>query len=450
MSHIKAISVRDFKKIRALDLSDADRAIVILGGKNGSGKTSALDAITVALAGGKTIPDEPIRRGADKSEVCVTLDDGVTIRRTMTRKDDGTVGGTLTIKTSDGMSPRGAQGWLDARIGNLACDPLAFMALHPEKQAAQLREIAGVDTTEIDGRRRALYDERTQIGRDGTRERGTLETMPHFPDAPKDRVVPALVSASDVLAEIAAARKTEQAAVDSEREAAAGRRDLQTADSSIESAEETVNRLRSELKRAEDVLADRVKKRAAKSEEVSRLDDAARTRRAAVVDAAPIEARLRDLERTNGNATAEAARVNAQIEANERRAAQDAKVKALREDYAAKTAAIEALDKKRADMLAAASFPVAGLGFDDAGGVTLNSLPLSQASGAERLRVSMGIALAGKPEIRVVLIRDASLLDDDSMSIVAKMADEAGAQVWMERVGDRDPGAVVIEDGGLR
>jgi hypothetical protein len=38
-------------------------------------------------------------------------------------------------------------------------------------------------------------------------------------------------------------------------------------------------------------------------------------------------------------------------------------------------------------------------------------------------------------------------LDEDNMAIVAEMAEAAGAQVWLERVGTGDAGAVIIEDG---
>jgi hypothetical protein len=34
--------------------------------------------------------------------------------------------------------------------------------------------------------------------------------------------------------------------------------------------------------------------------------------------------------------------------------------------------------------------------------------------------------------------------------MVAEMAADRDAQVWLERVGDGDPGAVVIEDGCVR
>lgn len=49
------------------------------------------------------------------------------------------------------------------------------------------------------------------------------------------------------------------------------------------------------------------------------------------------------------------------------------------------------------------------------------------------------------------LIRDGSLLDEDSMKIVQDMAEAAGAQVWIEVVStDRGRCSVIIEDGEVQ
>lgn len=100
------------------------------------------------------------------------------------------------------------------------------------------------------------------------------------------------------------------------------------------------------------------------------------------------------------------------------------------------TQQIEAVDQQKADAIAAVRMPVPGLGFGADGVARLNGLPLEQASAAERLRV--------------LLIRDASLLDRTSMRLIAEMAHQAGAQLWVERVEVDDQTTVVIEDVALR
>ncbi len=113
------------------------------------------------------------------------------------------------------------------------------------------------------------------------------------------------------------------------------------------------------------------------------------------------------------------------------------------------TGEIEELRGRKADMLEQASFPVQGLSFDEEG-VLYNGIPFEQASGAERLRVSTAIGIALQPELKVLLIRDGSLLDDKNLEMLRLMAEEHNAQIWLERVGDNDNASVIIEDGLIR
>jgi DNA repair exonuclease SbcCD ATPase subunit len=491
---ITALSVHNFKRIKSLKI-DADRGIIILGGKNGAGKSSVLDALTTALMGGGAIPADPIRHGAESGEVEVTLD-GFTVKRTFTRNKEGKLGGTLTIRTADGMSPSSPQKWLDAKTGDLSCDPLAFMSATPEEQAKRLRKITGVDVSALDAKRKAAYDARAELGRDGKKEATALELMPTFPDAPTEPVDPIYVqaetvepvlveadqvSAAALLPEIAAAEATERAVDVADQKRAAAARGVAAARALVEATEAKVARIKAELDAAlvasADAAAALLPAMDAEGEAGEALDDA----RELVVPSAPLKARIATIEAenkaardaaneanaverkrvadanaeaqrvaraTNQAARAEADRANDKLRAMKVRKIKEEEVAALREAYAAKTAEIEAIDAEKAAMLAAASFPVDGLGFGADGGVTFQGVPLAQASGAERIRVSMAIALAANPQIRVVLIRDASLLDEDSMAAVVALAEAADAQVWLERVGTADPEAVVIVDGG--
>ena len=114
-----------------------------------------------------------------------------------------------------------------------------------------------------------------------------------------------------------------------------------------------------------------------------------------------------------------------------------------------RTKTISEIDERKRAELAAAEFPVAGLGFDD-DGVLLNDLPFSQASSAEKLRVSVAMGLAMNPRLRVLLIRDGSLLDEESLGIIQEMAEKSDAQIWIERVGEGAECQVIIEDGSIK
>jgi hypothetical protein len=110
------------------------------------------------------------------------------------------------------------------------------------------------------------------------------------------------------------------------------------------------------------------------------------------------------------------------------------------------TERIDGRKKAKTDAIAGAKMPVDGLSFGD-GMVMFNGFPLDQASAAEKLRVSFAVAMAMNPKLRVVLIRDGSLLDEDSMALVEQMADAHDYQVFVEIVRKDSPVGVVIEDG---
>ena len=108
------------------------------------------------------------------------------------------------------------------------------------------------------------------------------------------------------------------------------------------------------------------------------------------------------------------------------------------------------MDAEKLKQIKDAKYPLQGLSVSDSGDVLLEGLPFEQAASAEQLRASVAIGLALNPKLRVLLIRDGSLLDEDSLALLCKMAEDADAQVWLERVGTDGDVSVVIEDGMVK
>ncbi|HEX2100600.1 MAG TPA: hypothetical protein VHF69_08060, partial [Candidatus Synoicihabitans sp.] len=154
-------------------------------------------------------------------------------------------------------------------------------------------------------------------------------------------------------------------------------------------------------------------------------------------DEAPLRAKL-----------AESAQKNQQVMANRTRSAALALVEQKAVAADALTAEIEAIDAQKANQLAEVKFPIDGLSFTE-DGVTYNGLPFDQASSAEQLRVSVAIAAASNPKLGVMLVRDGSLMDDKSMTLLAELAQQHDVQVWVERVSQGSECSVIIEDGAV-
>jgi hypothetical protein len=162
---------------------------------------------------------------------------------------------------------------------------------------------------------------------------------------------------------------------------------------------------------------------------------------APTVDLAPLQQKLATAEDTNRR-----------VRAKQARAAKSAEV----DSFAAKSKALdqqlEAIDTEKVSAITAAKLPVAGLTIGESAGrwvVLLNGIPFSQCSAAERLRTSVTIGLALNPRLRLMLIRDGSLLDADGMRLLGELAAAADAQVLIERVSGSGETGVLIEDGSV-
>ncbi len=96
-----------------------------------------------------------------------------------------------------------------------------------------------------------------------------------------------------------------------------------------------------------------------------------------------------------------------------------------------------------------AEFPIDGLAFGD-GEVIYQGIPFSQASTAEQIRASVAIGMASNPELRVMIIRDASLLDAKSMNLISEMTNEQDFQVYCEVTDTSGKVGIYIEDGTVK
>ena len=146
---------------------------------------------------------------------------------------------------------------------------------------------------------------------------------------------------------------------------------------------------------------------------------------------------------------ANAETVNQQVRSNQSKKVLSKELTKKRNVSEKLTNQINQIDDSKTSQVAAAKFPVDGLSFS-ASEVLYNEIPFNQASSAEQLRVSVAMGIAMNPKLKVLLIRDGSLLDEDNLKMMADMAQEADAQIWLERVGKGQEVSVIIEDGEVQ
>lgn len=406
---IVGLHAENVKRLRAVDITP-DPDVQVVGGRNAQGKTSVLDAIWLALGGGKASKTitRPVRDGQDHATVVLDLGD---LKVTRTWNAQGR--STLRVEAADGARYTSPQAILDRLVGAMSLDPLAFTRLPARQQREALLDLVDldVDLDALEAERAALYTERTEVGRAG-KALGDIvvdDTLP-AEETSMQRLIADLHDAQEHNDRIEQVRREYSATCDR-----------------FEAAAKRVEDLRHRLESLEaDLAAARQQKERA---------DAALAASNAPIDTGAIEARMRTVETEN-----------AKIRANNAARDRAGEAEALRSQYQDLTSRITAIDDRKARALASARFPVDGLGFDDAG-VTYRGVPFSQASGAEQIRVSVAMAMALNPRLRVLRIMDGSLLDAEAMDAIRTQVADADFQLWIERVGDADDGAVVIEDG---
>lgn len=423
---IVRLGAENIKRLKAVEIVPQGHTVTITG-KNDQGKTSVLDSIEYALGGRQGICEEPIRKGQAKARIVCDLGEIVVERKFNALTGDS----TLTVRGKDGSPVKSPQAMLDELCSHVAFDPLSFVRMKPAEQVETLRRLVGLDFTELDQKRQRAYEERTLVGRQLDTAKVRLATFPFHLNTPEQEV--SIADASAKLEKI----KTQRA------QNAVARNDLASEKLKVESLannrqalKATIERLQRELSEASAALY---------SNELELDAHKAKLSAAEKVCAALVE----DNEAEILAEISQAQSINDRVRANRQHTEQNAEVQKQQFACDKLTAEIEAIDQEKADLLAWADFPLPGLSFDDAR-VLLNGVPFSQSSQARQLQAAVAIGLALNPKVRVILIRDASLLDDDSMKLVQELAAKHDAQIWMEVVNSKDPSAVVIEDGEIK
>lgn len=426
---IVRLEASNVRRLTAVSITP-DGNLVEISGKNGAGKSSTLDAIFWALAGK---PKEqktpmPIRRGQETALIKLDLG-SLKITRKFANREEGGYTTSLIVETEEGARFQKPQDVLDTLIGELAFDPLEFTRMKPPDQLEVLKRfVPGYDFADAELRRKEAFDTRTDVSRrlkDLKSQAAGIAVPEDTPDVEID--VSALAGDIQAIGEhnaqieamkAARARTGENAvrfrkdADEYEQQGKDYRRLAIEADSKAAS-------LRSQAKEEDDKLA--------KAGDLPAPRDPSDLR-AQIEGAKSINTNVRDKTRRTG--------LLAEVETTEK-------------EVSDLTTTIETIDIEKAKAISGAKIPVAGIGFAD-DYITLDGFPFQQASQAEQLKASIGIAVASNPKLRVLIVREGALLDDDSMMAVAEIADAMNVQVFVETVASTRPNAIIIEDGHVR
>ena len=401
------LQAENIKGLVAVDITP-ESELVILSGENGAGKSSVLDAIYWAIAGGKNIQDKPIRDGETKAFIKLDLGELV-IERKFTPS-----GTTLTVSSENGAVFKKPQEMLDALCGAITFDPMAFAEMKPAAQVETLKSLIDldVDFDEIERQNEVDYARRTDVNRTVKElevkvkaQKAVLEGK----EIPAEKLV-----VSELANELNDLRENQDA-----KAAISNRIEIQK--DYISSAKSRIAELQAELEKEELELASLQTDLTSAPEITDEQIAAARER----LDTAEALNTLYDhagfLKKNEAELEAKRTESNA-----------------FTESMAARTKSVE-------DAIAAAKMPVEGLSFTK-DGILFEGIPFAQCNTGTKIRVSTAVAMATNPELRVIRVERGAWLDKNNMAALREMAEKHDFQIWIERIAD-EPMAIQIKDG---
>ena len=433
----------NFKKVRVVGIVPKHRVVQITG-RNGQGKTSVLDALWVLFAGKKAIPEKPVRRGADRAKLKATIgdDDGkpILIARRIVQQDRTT---QLTIEAAPGAERAAGtpQAILDQLTGVMSFDPVAFIHMDSKQQVEILRATVKLDV-DLDALTLANaedYDKRHGINQRTEQLTADIAAIQlSVPDLPAEKLDEAAIHTALDNANNKNQAVHLQTHIKAQADAALAR-----VDQSIATAEEKVRDAERLIEEAEERLA---RSKTMRDEMVTALAELKQTREEQAKKVKKLPAgELVDVTALLKQLTT-AQTINAEIDLRARQMKLAQTRLELQRESETITRRMEQREERKREAFVNAKFAVPGLTFNEEG-VLWNGLPLENAGEAEQIRISVALAMASKPKLRMIPIRHGEALDDHSLALIEQLAEENDFHVFMTRVDSSGKVGVVIVDG---
>ena len=405
---INTLEIENVKRVKAVALKPSPIGLTIIGGKNGAGKTTVLDAIVWALAGDRYKPSEAAREGSmTPPHIKLTLSNGLTVERK---------GKNAALTVTDPTGKRAGQQLLNEFISTLALDLPRFMQASAKEKADTLLQILGIgpQLKQLDDEISRAYAQRTAVGQMRDQKQAYADELPEYPNVPEEEisVQELLTRHGDILR-----RNAENKRARDELENMKARRALI-------------------LKQIIDVtnsLNELIERREALENAITTAEKDAKTLHDESTE--EIEENLRDIEETNRKVRANLTKENA-IEA----AAQES------EKYRQLTRYIDNKRCERMDLLEGADLPLPELTVEN-GELKYRGHSWDCMSGSEQLRVATAIVRKLNPEMGFVLMDKLEQMDVDTLNEFGTWLENEGLQAIATRVSTGEECAVIISDG---
>lgn len=396
---ITSLQLENVKRVRALSLMPTEDGLTVIGGRNGQGKTSVLDAIAYAL-GGETFrpPQVQNSQGISPATIIVKLDNGLVVTRT---------GKNCALKVTDPTGARSGQKLLDSFIEKLALDLPKFLASRPQEKAQVILKTLGIEERlqELANRENIATEERRTARTKCDLLEKQAQGMQEYPEVTGEVDVLELMSEIEQLNGLNAS--------------------IQDAKVRLEALEEE----KTDLQRRMDEIAQRMKD----------IDDS----KIALYEMASREpADTSSLKEELANATDN----NAKHKANmDKRKAYEAYEEAASELRGCDLE-VEIIRGERRELLKSVEMPLPGLTVED-GELVYKGQKWDNMSTAEQYMVAISICHCLNPKCGFVLIDRLETFDLEQMILLDTWLRQHNLQAIATRVSTGDECSLIIEDG---
>lgn len=446
---VEKFHVSNILGIEELVVPTDGKHLILIGGENGQGKSSAIAAFCMAVCGkrGYSFPDIPLKEGTANGEIEICLTDldpmafpnttKLTVRRYFDRGRGGAISDKLEILDDSGDPAPEPQAILNKLYEVKGLNPLDFDVMKKSDQRNKLLMAVGLhaELEKLETEHDTVFEERKTLGVKGGTAKAAAESISISMQGITHETTPVDVTALNQKLEAATDNAKALSALHGKQSSARSLRAL---------AEKHNQSVAAELDKARKAVTSLEAAYVASLSEIDNLK----------IEEAEVDAQVANFEVIDPTEIARQLRVandtNLAIEQAKRKQAHVDETESLRKQYDAKTARLRAIETEKTKLIMGANWPVPGVSVDSEG-VLFNGIPIEQCSTAERIIVWTKVACALDPELKLIVIHNGNDLDNDSLKALDDLLQEHGFQALVEFVTrsseDEQRCCVVLEDG---
>lgn len=421
---ISQLSVENVKGVKSISFQPS--MATKIGGDNHQGKSSLIDAIILTLKNremGNAV-ERVIHDGETSAETEIVLSNGYIVRSKWKTLENGSITRELTISDKDGNGIKRPQDTLDSLINGFGFDPVKFYGLSREAQFQMIISLTELDINKINAEKEKIMMARRDIDREITRLENVLTEYSFT--APVLRV-----SAETVSKELEKAQQSNNELDAADYNINAYNSVIATQEKSIDFLKQKIEKYRNEIAEFEKEIKTCQTVIENHKIDIKNVKDSCQTKQR--IDTSVLITKLNEIADNNMRAEnyEKSLEISDEIE----------KKKVESENLNIQLSEIRMSIIKAINNLNL----IDGLSVDEEKKVVMiNNIPVKDLSSSEQIFLATKLAMKASPEVKVILLQNASLFDKKTLREITNYCNSEGWQVIFETVG---VGEIIIKEG---